>query len=52
MAGGEISMCICLAGVAAIIAVYGDRFETNVAAGNGAVFLSRSPIVLHLQTDS
>lgn len=40
MAGGEISMCICLAGVAAIIAVYGDRFDTNVSAGNGAVFLS------------
>lgn len=40
MAGGEISMCTCLAGVAAIIAVYGDRFDTNVSAGNGAVFLS------------
>lgn len=39
MAGGEISMCICLAGVAAIIAVYGDRFDTNVGAGNGAAFL-------------
>lgn len=46
MAGGLASMCICLAGVAAIIAVYGDRFDTNPNAGNGAVFLSTHPPLL------
>ena len=39
LAWGEANMAIAHAGVAAIIAVYGNDFGANKAAGNGAVFL-------------
>lgn len=36
---GEANMAISHAVIAAIIAVYGDKFNTHKAAGNGAVFM-------------
>ncbi|WVN87131.1 uncharacterized protein L203_102307 [Cryptococcus depauperatus CBS 7841] len=39
LAWGEANMAISHATVAAIIAVYGDRFSTHKSAGNGAVFM-------------
>lgn len=47
LAIGEANMAISHATIAAIIAVYGGRFDQNKAAGNGAVFMVYWYVRLH-----